>query len=374
MATFGGITARAAGCRSYSGPSLCQRSEKPATQTGVYESDSFLQSLSGVQFVGNLGHHHQAFGQKGILPAIGRVGRQIRDVIRDASRNGSITAVSKSRKAEGAVDRRVASRRTGFTAASIPDMRFINREVPIDDVARALQLRLDGANRIHCWHPERHKNGDRTASVGVRTANNTVKCFGCDSKPMGPIDFAMDVLGMASAADAALWIAGKFDVPTIPVGKRLEEPERSRFRAGYEDGLDLLVRSGLWGTLSGPAHSIAAVFSSMSEKSESTAQAASIRLSYAGIKRYSGVSSPNAIRKALLELVKSVFCSYPRLAATCLRSARRRKYVVTPNSDELSELAQAFWTQTKAEIAAERELRSRLKAEKTRAWREKPNL
>ena len=24
--------------------------------------------------------------------------------------------------------------------------------------------------------------------------NNSVKCFGCDSKPMGPVDFVMDIL------------------------------------------------------------------------------------------------------------------------------------------------------------------------------------
>jgi len=53
--------------------------------------------------------------------------------------------------------------------------------------------------------PNRHKNGGRTASVGIRMENNSVKCFGCDSKPIGPVDFVMDVLGM-EAADSALWI------------------------------------------------------------------------------------------------------------------------------------------------------------------------
>src|SRR5215475_6445176 len=104
--------------------------------------------------------------------------------------------------------------------SGIPDMRYINRQIPIVDVARALELRLDGTNKIHCWHPERHKNGDRTASVGIRTINNTVKCFGCDSRPMGPVDLVMDALQLA-AAPAALWIADRFKVPTIPAGKRL---------------------------------------------------------------------------------------------------------------------------------------------------------
>ena len=148
----------------------------------------------------------------------------------------------------------------------IPDMRFINREVPIADVARVLDLRLDGTTRIHCWHPERHQHGDRTASVGVRATNNTVKCFGCDSKPMGPIDLVMDVHGTASPADAALWIADRFTVPSIPARKRLTDADGRRDRVGYERGLGLLIRSGLWARLSGPAQAIAAVLLEFGER------------------------------------------------------------------------------------------------------------
>jgi cobalamin biosynthesis protein CobD/CbiB len=36
----------------------------------------------------------------------------------------------------------------------IPDMRFINRKVPIAEVACALGLRLEGAGKLHCWHPD----------------------------------------------------------------------------------------------------------------------------------------------------------------------------------------------------------------------------
>jgi hypothetical protein len=249
-------------------------------------------------------------------------------------------------------------------------MRYINRQVPIIRVARALDLRLDGANKIHCWHPERHEHGDRTASVGIRETNNTVKCFGCDSKPMGPIDFVMDVLAMTSPADAALWIAGRFDVPTVQAGKRLTETDRWRGPVGYERGLELLVRSGLWGILSGPAQSVAAVFVTMSEKKRLTDQEFRIRLSYLGISRYSGLRSPNAIRKALIELGEIGFLTLPE--AGLHRSPQRGAslYIVTPSSNEMTELAQAFSAQMKTEIAAEKELRSRLRREKTRAWRE----
>jgi hypothetical protein len=257
-----------------------------------------------------------------------------------------------------------------LSAAGIPDMRFINREVPIGKLAQALELRLDGAGKIHCWHPARHKNGDRTASVGIRASNNTVKCFGCDSKPLGPIDLVMAVLEL-SAADAALWIAARFEVPKIPTGKRLVEADRCRSQAGCDRGLGLLVRSGLWGTLSAPAQSAAAVLWETCEKDEPTTQEFPIRISYAGISRYSGVRSPNAIHKALMELGEIGFLKFPEAGLRRTPARTAAKYIVTPNSDELYELAQAFSAQMKTEIAAARELRARLRSEQIRAWRRK---
>jgi hypothetical protein len=253
--------------------------------------------------------------------------------------------------------------------ARIPDMGYINRKVPIVEVARALDLRLDGSGKIHCWHPDRHKNGDRTASVGIRTTNNTVKCFGCDFRPIGPIDLVMDVRAV-SAVEAALWIAGKFSVPMIPAGKRLEGPDHRRDRFGYDQGLGLLVKSGLWGTLSEAARSVAPVLLEMSEKNEPTDQESSIQLSYAGLHRYSGISSPNSVRKALVELEEIGFLVLPEAGFGRSPERRAARYIVTPNSDALTELAHAFSAQRRAEVAAERELRDRLRKQKIRGFRE----
>jgi hypothetical protein len=187
---------------------------------------------------------------------------------------------------------------------------------------------------------------------------------------MFPIDFVMDVL-VLPAADAAVWIAERFDVPTIPAGKRLAETDRWRGPVGYERGLELLVRSGLWGTLSEATRSIAPVFSAMSERKEPTDQEFSIRISYGGITRYSGISSPNAIHKALLELGEIGFLRFPEAGRRRSPENPASLYVVTPNSNELNELAQALSAQMKTEIAAERELRRRQRTEKTRAWKEK---
>lgn len=251
-----------------------------------------------------------------------------------------------------------------------PDMRYINRKVPISDVAAALDLRFDGSSKIHCWHPERHEHGDRTASVGIRSANNTVKCFGCDSKPMGPIDMVMDVLSLP-AVDAALWIAARFEVPTIPARRHLTDVARRRERLGCERGLELLVRSGLWSTLSRAAQAIAPVLLALSEQERACDTESTVQISYLAITRYSGVQSPTAIRRALVALSEIGFVRLPEAAR---RSPDRQAatYTVTPNSDHLWELAQAFASQSKAEIAVERELRNRQRKERIRSLKETP--
>jgi hypothetical protein len=198
-----------------------------------------------------------------------------------------------------------------FSDTGIPDMHFINRGVPIAEAARALDLRFDCTGKIHCWHPERHQNGDRTASVGIRTTNNTVKCFGCDSKPMGPIDLVMDVHAMDSPADAAIWIAERFTVPSIPARKRLTVADGRRCRIGYEHGLGLLIRSGLWARLSEPAQAIAPVLLEFGEKSGPLDEAPRVQMAYRTLARFSGVQSHNAIRKGLVDLSEVGFLVLP---------------------------------------------------------------
>jgi hypothetical protein len=249
-------------------------------------------------------------------------------------------------------------------------MRFINRNIRVADIARALDLRLDGTGKIHCWRPDRHKHGDRTASVGIRSTNNTVKCFGCGVGPIGPIDLVMDVRGV-NAGEAAMWIAERFDVPTIRAGKRLEEPDRWRGPVGYERGLELLIRSGLWGTLSEAARSIAPVLLNMSEKDEPTSQESSIRMSYLGISRYSGIQSPNSVRRALVELSEIGFLQLPETGIRNSPTRSAARYAITPNSEALWELANQFSAQVRSEIAGERELRERSRKGRIRALREK---
>src|SRR3974377_1986600 len=79
----------------------------------------------------------------------------------------------------------------------IPDLKWINRSLPIADVARRLGVRFGQPGMVHCWHPDKHEHGDRTPSRSIRPKNNTTKCFGCGTKPLSVADLVMDVLGLS---------------------------------------------------------------------------------------------------------------------------------------------------------------------------------
>ena len=51
------------------------------------------------------------------------------------------------------------------------DLEYMRRSVPIQEVAEQLGLRTAG-NMIHCWRPENHQHGDRTASVRLQPRRN----------------------------------------------------------------------------------------------------------------------------------------------------------------------------------------------------------
>src|SRR5438105_9538916 len=91
---------------------------------------------------------------------------------------------------------------------------------------RALDLKFGSGGNIHCWHSEKHKNGDRTASVGIWKSTNRVKCFGCDTPTMSVVDLVMNVRA-EDAASAANWLGSNFDVKRIPKRRHLE-PDRPR--------------------------------------------------------------------------------------------------------------------------------------------------
>lgn len=186
-----------------------------------------------------------------------------------------------------------------------------------------------------------------------------MKCFGCESKPMGPLDSVMDVLGFRLVADGAAWIAAHFEIPLIAKRKRLIEEARPAWSVGLEGPLGVLIRSSLWTRLSEATRSIAPVLVELGQK-DVTDGSRIVNISYRGISRYSGVSSPNAINRAIKELTEIGWLkcvSKKNLSAELRRPTG--KYVITQYSDQLTENANFSYTQQRDEIAAERELRSR---------------
>ena len=251
---------------------------------------------------------------------------------------------------------------------SVPDLRYINKQIAVADIARVLDLRFGANGLIHCWHPDRHQHGDRTASVGIRKTNNTVKCFGCGQGPFGPTDLVMNVLGLANPADAACWIAKHFDVPYLPPGKHLVQPPRHNFQYGLEGDIGLLVFSGIWAKLSPPARALVPVLLNLADHDIET-KSLLARVSYRALSRYSGIVSPNAIKKALEELKQIGWLSAVASPRTADSAPMRETsvYLITPRSDDVVELANAQFAQQRREVEIERNIRANTKARRRRA-------
>ena len=214
---------------------------------------------------------------------------------------------------------------------------------------------MEGDRMIHCWHAERHKNGDRTASVGIWKSTNKVKCFACATPPMGVIDLVMDVLSVDLRA-AIRWLAEHFTIKKyIAKGKHLapRNPEHP-YQVGHEQPIELLVGSGIWASLATQTQRIVPVLWKFARKAER--DTFTVRLSYGAIMRYSGVCSSRSVKAAIDQLrdigwltVKQIECRPPMKPVS--------DYLLTPYGDEIMELANAMAVRIKAEIAMQKEIR-----------------
>jgi hypothetical protein len=249
----------------------------------------------------------------------------------------------------------------------VPDLRYINQKIPIIEVAGALDLRIGDNGNLHCWRPHLHQNGDRTASVGIRKSNNTVKCFGCGIGPLGPVDLVITVLDLRSPGKAALWIAERFDVRYLPAGRHLVQPERRICPAGFESDLGLLIRSSLWARMSPTARAVVPVLLEFADHDPRNGTL-TVRISYRALARYSGIASARAIAGALRELREMhwlVPVHHPREpGAGPIRAVST--HLITPKSDQLLELANANFAQNRDDIEAERKLRAEQRSKRAR--------
>lgn len=89
-------------------------------------------------------------------------------------------------------------------STKLPSMKWLREQVPILDLVQLLALKRRG-KYVHCWHPGKHKHGDRTPSVSIDVRRNKVHCFACGFDH-STIDLVMDVKQL-DASEAAQWLA-----------------------------------------------------------------------------------------------------------------------------------------------------------------------
>jgi hypothetical protein len=90
----------------------------------------------------------------------------------------------------------------GTSNGHVPDLKWVNLRLPIRDVCKG--LRFGPSDMIHCWHPDRLKNGDHLPSVSIKRSTNRVQCLGCGSKTPSVVDLVVDVESTV-VAGAARW-------------------------------------------------------------------------------------------------------------------------------------------------------------------------
>jgi hypothetical protein len=186
---------------------------------------------------------------------------------------------------------------------------------------------------------------------------------------MSVVDLVIDVV-QTDVVGAATWLAQNFAVRRIPKRKHLEPRAKDRwFEDGREQPIELLVKSGIWATLSAPTRGIAPVLLALATRNESDRDTFSVTISCSGIARYSGVKSFSSISKGLGELHEIGWLESASGGAFVGPGPFRETntYVLRPWSDAITELANAMASQNRQEIEAERQLRKLRRRERQQA-------
>jgi hypothetical protein len=248
---------------------------------------------------------------------------------------------------------------------SRPDISWIKKHVPILDVGRALGLRIRH-RRAKCWRPENHTHADAEPSLHFYERRNRVRCFVCDMRGgHSSIDLVMGTLEIDFAL-AVRWIAERFTVPSIkvgrPVGNALAEP--MPYRVGVHGSeWEVIVRSGVWGAMTPAERSILVTLDHFKDS-----ESGLTRLSYRAIMRYSGVKKMANISAAIKSLC--------RIGALQVHRGQRigitrecSAYRVTLDHPKFLELCNTVFAGARQEIEQEREYRASQKRDRERAAR-----
>jgi hypothetical protein len=203
--------------------------------------------------------------------------------------------------------------------------------------------------------------------VGHWHEGNRLRCFVCDRPAIGVIDLVMDVRGV-DFGKAISWVAGRFDVPLIPARKPHERREQRTRLDGVIDPITFLVRSHIFSRLSTPSRLLAPVLVGLSGRNEHSADTPRrVAVSYRALMRYSGLKSPNAVRKAIEELTVIGWMRGASDRAGLVRVTG--SYVIVPFARPVVELGHALAKEEQLVIAHEREQARRRREERERAFR-----
>jgi hypothetical protein len=252
---------------------------------------------------------------------------------------------------------------------SFPSRHFLDEETRSHLGSGASAWFDDSTRQAKCWRFENHRHGDIDPSLGFFEKRNRCRCFVCDMRGgHSNVDLVMGVLDF-DLGSAVRWIAERFTVPNIKVGRpsgsTLASP--APYRVGVNGSeWEVIVRSGMWGALRAAERSVLLTLDKWQDVDTGLT-----RLSYRAIMRYSGVAKTGNVSSAIKKL-KNIHAlqTIPGLRVGLVRECSA--YRVTLDDPKFLEHCNSVCTSARAEIAQERAYRASQKAKRQRDAR-KPN-
>jgi helix-turn-helix protein len=243
--------------------------------------------------------------------------------------------------------------------AQCPDFEYIRTRVSIAAVAQKLGLRVNGY-RAHCWRTESHRNGDANPSISFRKQQNTGRCFVCDPHTWSNIDLVMMVRD-CDLSGAVSWLTTQFSIPMLPKGSHVKKRQgwQPNFRASDTNAaIPMLVRAGIWATLSHAEQSILATFTTFADQDTGL-----VTISYRGLMRYSGVGSSATVAKAIRHLEQMKILSVDRArGAYPVRGVS--KYRLTFDDPDFQALVSRVFQKMRDEIEYERQAQEKARKDR----------
>jgi hypothetical protein len=158
----------------------------------------------------------------------------------------------------------------------------------VADVAYRLGLKGDG-RKFDCFR-ETHPSDKPRRGLSVNGKTNTLKCFGCNGKPLSTIDLVMEMHGCDVGA-AIRWLAGCY--PSVPMAKVKASGAIKQSNYKSEMTLQDLVLSPGWAAMGLSERAIITALAARCPKAGS--EQWTIRCTYQKIAEWASVSRRTAI-------------------------------------------------------------------------------